>query len=243
MKNILIPVVIVASMFMCVLSGCAPAVSSDRAVVSTMPANAIVLFDGTNLDKFQGTGGKTVKWKIVDGTLEVAPGTGSILTKELFEDFHMHLEYRIPEGTEKSNSGIYIHRRYEIQIFDSYKKENSPGMCASLYRQKMPDFNVCKAPGQWQSYEIFFRAPRWDGDRKVKNARVTVIHNGVLVHNNVEVTNKTGMGAKEGPNLLGILLQDHGSKIRFRNIWIVKTPNEDNLRVPKEDSHVSFNIN
>lgn len=234
-----IQAVIAAVMFTCFLSGCAHTVSSGHQVVSKMPTNAIVLFDGTNLDKFEGADGKPVKWKIVDGTLEVAPSTGSILTKELFENFHMHLEYRIPEGTENSNSGIYIHQRYEIQILDSYKKENSPGMCASLYRQKMPDFNACKAPGQWQSYEIFFRAAIWDGDRKVKNARVTVIHNGVLVHNNVEVTNKTGVGAKEGPNLRPILLQDHGSKIRFRNIWIVKTPNEDSLRVPIEDSHAS----
>lgn len=239
MKNTLISTVIVAGMFTCLLSGCASTVSSDCTVASTVPANAIVLFDGTNLDRFEGAGGEPIKWKIIDGTLEVAPETGSIVTKELFEDFHMHLEYRIPEGTENSNSGVYIQRRYEIQILDSYKKENSPGMCASLYRQKMPDFNACKAPGQWQNYDIFFRSARWDGDRKVKNARVTVIHNGVLVHNNVEVTNKTGVGAKEGPNLLGILLQDHGAKIRFRNIWIVKTPNEDSLKVPIEQSHAS----
>jgi len=239
MKNILITIVIAAGMFTCLLSGCSPAVSSDVSVVCKMPENAIVLFDGTNLDKFQGLNGKPVKWKIADGTLEIVPGTGSIVTKELFENFHMHLEYRIPEGTKNSNSGVYIHRRYEIQILDSYKKENSPGMCASLYRQKMPDFNVCKAPGQWQSYEIFFRAAKWDGDRKIKNARVTVIHNGVVVHNNVEVTNKTGVGAKEGPDLLPILLQDHGAKIRFRNIWIVKTPDQDSLKVPKDQSHAS----
>ena len=152
MKNTIVSPAIVCCMFICISAGCAPSVISSHALVPTMPENAIELFDGTNLDQFKGAGEKPVKWKITGGTLKIAPGTGSIMTKELFEDFHMHLEFRIPEDTENSNSGIYIHQRYEIQILDSYKKENSPGMGASLYRQKMPDFNVARAPGEWQTY-------------------------------------------------------------------------------------------
>ncbi len=239
MKNKMTLTAIVCSMFLLIIAGCSESMESGPAIVSTPPANAIILFDGTNLDQFNGDKGKPIQWKVEDGTLEIAPGTGSILTKEIFQDFHLHLEFRIPEDSKNGNSGIYIHQRYEIQILDSYGKENSPGMCASLYRQKMPDFNVCKPPGQWQRYEIIFRAPRWDGDKKIENARITLIHNGITVHNNIEATNKTGAGAQEGPNLRPILIQDHGAKVKFRNIWIVTTPDEEKLRVPKEESHAS----
>ncbi|MCH9022273.1 MAG: DUF1080 domain-containing protein, partial [Planctomycetes bacterium] len=133
------------------------------------------------------------------------------------------IEFNIPTDG-KTNSGVYIQRRYEVQIIDSYDKENSAGMCASLYRQKTPDKNVCKKPGQWQTYDITFRAARYktsgDKSEKTQNARITLIHNGVKVHDDAELTAKTGNGQPEGPDPDSILLQDHGGKIRFRNIWI-----------------------
>lgn len=239
MKNTMTLTAIVCSMFLLIIAGCSPSIKSGPAIASTPPANAIVIFDGTNLDQLKGGNGKPIQWKVADGTLEIVPGTGSVLTKEIFRDFHMHLEFLIPEEAKMDNSGIYIHQRYEVQIIDSYEKENSPGMCASLYRQKMPDFNVCKPPGQWQTYEIIFRASRWDGGKKIENGRLTLIHNGTTVHNNIEITNKTGSGAKEGADLRPILFQDHKSKVKFRSIWIVPMPEEEKLRVPKEESHAS----
>ncbi|MCH9021750.1 MAG: DUF1080 domain-containing protein, partial [Planctomycetes bacterium] len=138
--------------------------------------------------------------------------------------FRMHIEFNLPEDG-KTNSGVYIQRRYEVQIIDSYGKDFRPGMCASLYKQKSPDQNVCKKPGQWQSYDIFFRAARYktsgDKSEKTQNARITVLHNNVLVHDDAELLNKTGSGQPEGPDPDSILLQDHGGKIRFRNIWII----------------------
>lgn len=187
-------------------------------------SNRIVLFDGSGFSMWTDTKGNPVQWTLSNGTMEIVPGAGSILTKQSYQDFRMHIEFNLPEDG-KTNSGVYIQRRYEIQIIDSYGKENSPGMCASLYKQKTPDQNVCKKPGQWQSYDIFFRAARYktSGDKpeKTQNARITVRHNNVLVHDDAELVNKTGNGEAEGPDPAGILLQAHGGKVRFRNIWII----------------------
>jgi hypothetical protein len=187
------------------------------------PAQAIVLFDGKNFDQFESENGGEIKWTIIDGAMQVTPNAGHIATKQKFGDFQLHLEFMLPDDNEGANSGVYIQQRYEVQVLNSYKQEDSPGMCASLYRQKVPDYNVCKAPGQWQSYDIIFRSARWDGEKKIENARITVIHNGTVVHNNVSITNKTGVGKAEGPDLLPIRLQDHGAKVKYRNIWIVET--------------------
>jgi len=187
-------------------------------------SNRIALFDGSGFSMWTDANGDPVQWKLVEGAMEVAPGTGSIVTKQSFQDFQMHVEFNLPEGG-KTNSGVYIQRRYEIQIIDSYGQENSPVMCASLYKQKNPDQNVCKKPGQWQSFDITFRAARYKTigakTEKTQNARITVLHNNVLVHDDAELLNKTGSGDAEGPDPAGILLQDHGGKIRFRNIWII----------------------
>ena len=191
------------------------------------PSDAIMLFGGTDFSHWTTDGGKDIGWDIVDGAMKIVPGSGSIMTKQDFTDFKMHLEFKTPQlppnvkGQGRGNSGVYIQRRYEVQILDSFGLEPKFNECASLYRFKAPDKNVCKMPGRWQSYDMIFHAAKYDGNRKVKNARITLWHNGVLVHDNVGLENKTGAGRPEGPNPGPILLQDHGNEVCFRNIWIV----------------------
>ena len=206
-----------------------------QANLSPAPEDAIVLFDGTDFSNWTDQSGNPVDWKIIDGVMEVVPKTkadypgsmpkpAGIITKQNFQDFRLHVEFNVP-NTKNTNSGVYIQRRYEVQIVDSYGKPFRTGMCGALYKQKAPDRNVCKKPGQWQTYDIIFRAARFEqkGEqlKKVENARITVLHNGIVIHNNVLILDKTGNGRPEGPEPGPILLQDHGSRVRYRNIWIV----------------------
>ncbi len=192
--------------------------------------DAIMLFGGTDFSHWTTDGDKRIGWDIVDGAMKIVPGTGSIMTKRDFTNFKMHLEFKTPQrppnvqGQSRGNSGVYIQRRYELQILDSFGLKPQFNDCASLYRFKAPDKNMCKMPGRWQSYDMIFHAAKYDGNRKVKNARITVWHNGVMVQNDVELENKTGAGRPEGPNPGPILLQDHGNEVCFRNIWIVPLP-------------------
>jgi len=193
-------------------------------------ANKIVLFDGKDFSQWTHEDGKPVRWEIADGTMKAIPKTGSIVTKQNFQDFKLHVEFKIPQmppdvkGQGRGNSGVYLQRRYEVQILDSYGLEPTKDGCGSLYQQKAPDKNVCKQPGEWQSYDITFRAARFKGQgenlKKVENARITVLHNGVLIHDNVELPDKTGAGRPEGPEPGPILLQEHSNEVWFRNIWI-----------------------
>jgi hypothetical protein len=196
------------------------------------PAGAADLFDGPKFSQWQRENGGQIQWKTTDdGVIQVVPGTGSIMTKRDFTDFILHAEFQTPvlpanvRGQGRGNSGIYIQRRYEIQILDSFGLEPKNNECGSIYTFKAPDRNVCKQPGEWQTYDILFHAARWadkDGKpAKVQNARVTVFQNGVLIHDDVEVPRKTGAGRPEGPPPLPILLQEHGSEVAFRNIWVV----------------------
>ena len=152
------------------------------------------------------------------------PKKVGIQTKRKFQDFRLHVEFNVPPG-EKDNSGVYLQRRYEIQIVDSYAGREHPNNCGAIYKQKQPDVNVSRKPGDWQSYDITFHAARFSrkGEqlKKVENARVHVMHNNVLIHDEVEILGKTGNGDEEGPEPAPILLQDHGSRTRFRNVWIV----------------------
>jgi len=193
-------------------------------------SGAIVLFDGTDFSHWKQEDGGDVQWKIVDGAMEVAVGQGSIVTKQKIQDFKLHVEFNVPTappGDKKwgrGNSGVYLQRRYEVQILDSYGREAGEKDCGALYNTRPPDKNVCKEPGRWQSYDIIFRAARFEGQgqqlKKVENARITVRHNCVLIHYDVELANKTGAGRPEGPQPGLILLQDHGNPVRFRNIRI-----------------------
>lgn len=195
------------------------------------PENAIVLFDGTDSSHWTHTNGKSVQWKIIGDAMKIVPGTGSIVTKREFRDFQLHVEFKTPQlppdvrGQARGNSGVYLQRRYEVQILDSFGLPPGNNECGALYRVRAPDKNVCKQPGQWQTFDIAFHAARFEGDgknaTKVKNARITVRQNGVLIHDDVEIPKKTGAGRPEGPEPGPILLQDHRNEVEFGNIWIV----------------------
>lgn len=193
--------------------------------------NAVVLFDGTDFSHWTYGTDKPIEWKIIDGAMKIVPKTDSIVTKRNFRDFKLHVEFKIPQmppnvkGQGRGNSGIYIQRRYEVQILDSYGREPEYNGGGSIYKFKAPDKNACRMPGRWQSYDIIFRAARFDRSgrdaKKKENARITIWHNGILIHDDVELQNKTGAGRPEGPEPGPILLQNHGNEVCFRNIWVV----------------------
>ncbi len=199
------------------------------------PKNAIMLFDGKKVGALIPDGSdkdKKFTWLIKDGYMEVVTGAGSLVTKDAYNDFRLHLQFATPQmppektGQARGNSGVYIQRRYEVQILDSYGDEPVKNSCASIYKFKAADSNQCRKPTEWQSYDILFRAARWDGKgkdaKKTENARISVWHNGVLVHDDVEIPNKTGAGKPEGVEPGPILLQNHKDKVRFKDVWIVK---------------------
>ncbi|RMG33437.1 MAG: DUF1080 domain-containing protein [Planctomycetota bacterium] len=180
------------------------------------PHCADVLFDGTDT-------GLLKNLKIApDGTMEVGAET-----VRAYRDFRLHLEFRLPympyaRGQGRGNSGVYLQRRYEVQILDSFGLEGRSNECGGLYRQREPDVNMCFAPLSWQTYDIDFRAARFDSSgRKIQPARITVWHNGVVVHDHVDLKGKTGAGRPEGPEPLPILFQNHGNPVRFRNVWLI----------------------
>ena len=193
--------------------------------IATTPADAIMLFSGSDFSHWTTGSDKPVGWKLIGDTMKISAKTGSIWTKRNFTDFKMHLEFKTPQmppnvkGQGRGNSGVYIQKRYELQILDSFGEPPRVNECASMYKTKAPDENVCKMPQQWQSYDIIFQAAKFEGKRK-EDARITVWHNGVLVHDDFPIPNKTGAGQKEGPEPGPILLQDHGNEVSFRNIWI-----------------------
>lgn len=196
------------------------------------PSDAIVLFDGKDLAQWrQDKDGSPAQWKVVDGAMEVVKGTGYIRTERGFGDCQLHVEWMAAspgtgEGQARSNSGVFLMGQYEVQVLDSYQNKTYPdGQAAALYGQHPPLVNASRPPGQWQTHDIVFRAPRFDADGKVlRPARVTVLHNGVLVQDNVELSGPTAHKArppyKAHEARLPIKLQDHGDPVRFRNIWL-----------------------
>lgn len=193
------------------------------------PADATVLFDGESLDAWH-QGGEEPRWKVTDGSMEVVRGTGDLRTRAEFGDVQLHLEWASPvevvdESQGRGNSGVFFFDRYEIQILDSYRNRTyADGQAAALYGQYPPDVNVCRPPGEWQAFDIVFEAPRFEGGAVVSPARVTVIHNGVVVHHAREFIGATAHRsvaayAEHGPRG-PIKLQDHGNPVRFRNIWV-----------------------
>jgi hypothetical protein len=195
------------------------------------PSDAIVLFDGTNFDSWESTKGVPIGWTLENGAMTVVKGTGFIRTKQKFRDVQLHIEWRTPtviagDGQKRGNSGVYLQEKYEIQVLDSY--ENSTyvnGQAGAVYKQHIPLVNACRPPGKWQTSDIIFTAPRFNEDGSLFSpARVTVIHNGVLIQNNVTILGTTvnvGMpNYKPFDNYQSISLQDHGDPVSYRNIWI-----------------------
>jgi 3-keto-disaccharide hydrolase len=187
------------------------------------PKGAIVLFDGKDTKHF-------VRARMTkDGLLQA--GT---TFRDSYRDFTMHLEFQLPfmpfaRGQGRGNSGLYIQNRYEVQILDSFGLNGAFNECGSMYRQRMPDLNMCLPPLQWQTYDIAFRAPRFDAaGKKTANARITVRHNGVLVHDQIELTGNTGAASKrpENAKLPPSVIQNHGNPVRFRNIWLTDRSGE-----------------
>jgi hypothetical protein len=169
-------------------------------------------------------------WQIEGDEIVVVPGTGSIATVEHYQDFVLHVGFMIPEGRGgtgqgRANSGVYLQGRYEVQILDSAGDEPLADGCGGIYERLAPRLNVAAEAGQWQEYLIDFSAPGYDGQgQRVVPARISVWHNGVLIHDDVEIEGKTGLGAAEGPDPGPVVLQDHGHPIRFRDLWVVARP-------------------
>ena len=191
------------------------------------PADAIVLFDGTDLSAWHGD------WKLDEDTdvVTVAPGTGNLVTKRAFGDVQLHLEWRTPsliegEGQGRGNSGVFLMERYELQVLDSYENTTySNGQAGSIYKQHIPLVNASRAPGEWQSYDVIFVAQRFRDDGTLSQpATFTVLHNGVLIQNHVTVEGTTvfiGEPEYEPHDAKApLMLQDHTNPISYRNIWI-----------------------
>lgn len=208
-----------------------PGTASTQQQPGRAPSDAIVLFDGKDLSQWRMEDGSSAKWKVVDGVLEVAPGTGSLRTNLAFGDCQLHIEWTAPaphgeEGQDRGNSGVFLMGLFEIQVLDSFHNVTyADGQAAAVYGQYPPLVNAMRPPGEWQSYDIIFHRPHFDdGGRLVNPARVTVLHNGVLVQDNVALTGPTSHRERPPyqpmPDQLPLALQDHGNPVRFRNIWL-----------------------
>jgi len=195
------------------------------------PGDAIVLFDGSNLAQWRAEDGQAARWMARNGYVEVAPGSGSLVSARPFGDIQLHIEWATPtppkgEGQERGNSGVFVMGMYEVQVLDSYQNDTYPdGQAGALFGQQPPLVNVCRPPGAWQSYDIVFRRPRFGPDGALQRpARVTVFQNGAIVQDAVEFTGRTVFGrrATYSPHAdrLPLSLQDHSYPVRFRNIWV-----------------------
>ena len=221
-----------------------PPVVAPPARIGEPPADAIVLFGGeeSDLANWQKGDGDDATWMVVDDYMVVPKKAGAIRTREVFGNCQLHIEWSTPVGVpekvtgqKRSNSGVFLVGPYEVQVLDSYGHETyADGQAAALYGQHPPMVNACRAPGEWQSYDIAFMRPLFDENGTcIRKARITVFHNGVCVHNNLEIEGRTSHKKKakysphpdEGP----IQLQDHGNPMRFRNIWVRRLPEQPYL--------------
>lgn len=195
------------------------------------PADATVLFDGTSLAKWTNATGESARWKLIDGAFEVVAGTGTLVSRDSFGDAQVHIEWMSPSpprgrDQDRGNSGVFLMQKYEVQILDSYDNVTyADGQAASVYGQYPPLVNASRPPGEWQSFDIVFRRPRFDASGNVVSpARMTVFHNGILVQNNVELVGPTSNASRAPyaahPDRLPLSLQDHGHPVRFRNVWV-----------------------
>lgn len=224
-----------AMVLMCAMLPCcgqeAPKLKQVRNVASTNlkpPSDAIVLFDGKNTNAWVMQNSKApCKWKLVEGGAMQVRG-GNIITKQRFMDCQLHVEFKIPympeaRGQGRGNSGAYLQGSYEVQVLDSYGLDSKDSDCGGVYRVSRPMVNACLKPGEWQSYDILFFAPRFDDKGEVvQKARLSVLQNGVWIQQNIEVPGPTTAAmprddlSKPGP----LMLQDHGNPVEYRNMWI-----------------------
>ena len=195
------------------------------------PSDAVILFDGRDFSNWEGDKGQPIGWSLDNGAMVVKGGTGGIKTKRGFGDCQLHIEFRTPavvqgEGQGRGNSGIFLMGTYELQVLDNYNnKTYVNGQAGSIYKQLPPLVNACRPPGEWQTYDIIFTAPRFYSDGRLQSqARITVLHNGVLVQNNTTLWGSTEyIGSpvyKKHADKLPLMLQDHGNPVAFRNIWV-----------------------
>ena len=223
-----------------------PEIVTPGKTAAQPPSDAIVLFDGTDLSKWHGEKetvnekgkkrrtkdtNESAKWKVQDGYFQVT-STGNIYTNESFGDCQLHIEWRAPSPVQsnsqkRGNSGIFLMNRYEIQVLDCFENLTyADGQAGGVYGQYPPLVNASRKPGEWQTYDIIFRAPRFKDGKLVSPATVTIIHNGVLVQNNTELlggtTHKRVAKYASHPDKAPIRLQDHNDnqEVRYRNIWI-----------------------
>jgi hypothetical protein len=205
-----------------------PGTASTPERAGQPPSDAVILFDGRDLSGWKGRDG-AAKWKVENGTMEVAPGTGDIQTREQFGDCQLHLEWAAPATVKggsqgRGNSGVFLMGRYEIQVLDCYDNPTyADGTTGAIYGQYPPLVNACRKPGEWQTYDIIWEGPRFDGDKLVRPAYVTVILNGVVLHHRQEIQGGTQhrrlAAYAPHPEVGPLSLQDHGDLVRFRNIW------------------------
>ena len=212
-----------------------PAVVSPGARVGQPPSDAIVLFDGKDLSNWVTKARRSdevtpPEWKVGEGYFEVVRGTGHLVSKQEFGDVQLHIEWASPgevvaNSQGRGNSGVLFMKRYEIQVLDSYDNVSyADGQAASIYGQYPPLVNASRQPGEWQSYDIIFEAPVFDGDRLVKPAYATVLHNGLVVHHRKaflgpmrhKVLTQYEPHEAKGP----LMLQSHGNPVRYRNVWV-----------------------
>jgi len=185
------------------------------------PEGAIVLFDGTSLDAFEGG-------RLTDEGYLMPTVPAGIVTKKKFNDFKLHIEFRTPympaaRGQGRGNSGVYLQDRYEVQVLDSFGLEGLDNECGGFYSIKTPSVNMCFPPLSWQTYDVDFTAAKYNDDgEKTENAKVTVRHNGVVIHQDVELPSDTPGRKKEGPEPAGIHMQWHGNPVVYKNIWVTE---------------------
>jgi hypothetical protein len=220
------------------------------------PSDAIVLFDGKDLSHWRGSDGGPAKWTVQDGYFATVTGTGYIHTQETFGDVQLHIEWATPtsakgNGQGRGNSGVFLMGLYEIQVLDSYQNDTyADGQAAAVYAEYPPMYNASRPPGEWQSYDIFFRCPRFDDKGAlVRPARLTLLHNGVLVQDNIGLTGPTSWLTnapyKQHSARLPISLQDHSNPVRFRNVWareLVEQP-EHAMVTPSGPSPTAIPLN
>ncbi len=212
-----------------------PRIVTPGAQPGQAPSDAVVLFDGRSLDEWTSRDGSPAKWVVRDGYMQTVPGAGAIVSKRVFGDVQLHAEWSTPspavgKGQDRGNSGIYFMDNYEVQVLDSYENETyADGQAAALYGQHPPLVNASRPPGEWQSYDVVFRRPRFSASGAlVSPARMTVFHNGVLVQDNAELWGPTNWLQNDPyvkhADAMPFVLQDHDHPVRFRNFWVRPLP-------------------